>query len=276
MDFSLQEFQLQVSGKPFISSLLNLLKNAKDSKLLQIKVLELIQKWGLKFESQKDIMPNFYETYKVLKDKGCEFPKENKYINTYKQYINIKEPLKNDNALSQEQNLIKLHQQSKKKINNYGKHYLNLNPKIYPTKLQQIVGELPGLLEYVLLDNELIDNCYKEMKGNPHTKIDISIVDLTQTIQDLAVQLRKMVEKRIDDEKLTAICLGILEDLNLLNDRYEDLKNRNPVREFKSSFAGEYAIYDLNNPNNIYVQEEEEESEDDEDGESDDDDDDED
>ena len=65
-----------------------------------------------------------------------------------------------------------------------------------------------------------------------------------------------MLEKRITHERLTAICLGLLDDLDLLSERYNDLLNNQPVRVWKTAFKGEYAIYDLNNPNNIYKNEE--------------------
>lgn len=70
--------------------------------------------------------------------------------------------------------------------NNYGEVSLDLNPSNYPQKLRLIVTELPNLLEYVLLDNEMIDN-FDYSKN----KIDEGIVELTQTIQDIAKNLKK-------------------------------------------------------------------------------------
>lgn len=73
-----------------------------------------------------------------------------------------------------------------KQSNNYGDVRLDLNPSNYPQHLRLIVSELPSLLEYVLLDNEMIDNFdYNK------TKIDEGIIELTQTIQDIAVNLKK-------------------------------------------------------------------------------------
>ena len=153
------------------------------------------------FESKKDIMPNYYETYKVLKEKGCEFPNNEKFVNNYKQYIgdedtNVSTSKKNSivssgNLIkSEEKDIIQQHKEAKEK-NNYGDINLNLNPNNYPKQLRLFVTELPNLLEYVLLDNELIDNFINDRKSNPNKKVDISIIDLTQTIQDLAVNIRK-------------------------------------------------------------------------------------
>lgn len=201
VDKSQLYFQSLIQGKQFLTSLLNLLKNSKGTKDLQIKILELIKKWGVMFESKKDIMPNYYETYKVLKEKGCEFPNNEKLVNNYKQYIgdgdtNVSTSKKSSivssgNLIkSDEKDLIQQHKEAKEK-NNYGDININLNPNIYPKQLRLFVTELPNLLEYVLLDNELIDNFINDRKSNPNKKIDISIIDLTQTIQDLAANLRK-------------------------------------------------------------------------------------
>ena len=201
VDKSQLYLQSLIQGKQFLTSLLNLLKNSKGTKDLQIKILELIKKWGVMFESKKDIMPNYYETYKVLKEKGCEFPNNEKLVNIYKQYIgdedtNVSTSKKSSivssgNLIkSDEKDLIQQHKEAKEK-NNYGDINLNLNPNIYPKQLRLFVTELPNLLEYVLLDNELIDNFINDRKSNPNKKIDISIIDLTQTIQDLAANLRK-------------------------------------------------------------------------------------
>lgn len=201
VDKSQLYLQSLIQGKQFLTSLLNLLKNSKGTKDLQIKILELIKKWGVMFESKKDIMPNYYETYKVLKEKGCEFPNNEKLVNNYKQYIgdedtNVSTSKKSSivssgNLIkSDEKDLIQQHKEAKEK-NNYGDINLNLNPNIYPKQLRLFVTELPNLLEYVLLDNELIDNFINDRKSNPNKKIDISIIDLTQTIQDLAANLRK-------------------------------------------------------------------------------------
>lgn len=201
VDKSQLYLQSLIQGKQFLTSLLNLLKNSKGTKDLQIKILELIKKWGVMFESKKDIMPNYYETYKVLKEKGCEFPNNEKLVNIYKQYIgdedtNVSTSKKSSivssgNLIkSDEKDLIQQHKEAKEK-NNYGDINLNLNPNIYPKQLRLFVTELPNLLEYVLLDNELIDNFINDRKSNPNKKVDISIIDLTQTIQDLAANLRK-------------------------------------------------------------------------------------
>jgi hypothetical protein len=65
----------QVASKEFLTFLIGLLK-IKDFPEMQIKILYLIKKWGQRFESQKDIVPNFYETYNSLRNSNVVFPEK--------------------------------------------------------------------------------------------------------------------------------------------------------------------------------------------------------
>ena len=58
----------------------------KDIPEVQIKLLNLIKKWGIKFENQKNILPNFSDIYKRLKSNGVEFPEYNG--SDYNKYFN--------------------------------------------------------------------------------------------------------------------------------------------------------------------------------------------
>ena len=120
----------------------------------------------------------------------------------------------------------------------------------------------------------MIDNFILELKNNPNKNIDSGIIDLTQTIQDLSVNLRNTVQKSIDHEQLLGICIGILDDLERLSVRYNQLVNKQKVQTFTSVFHEEYSEYDLNNPNsknkkkeNLSVEESEDSGEDDGEGE---------
>jgi len=41
---------------------------------IQEKVISLIQKWGLRFQNDSDILPLFSQVYLALKNKGVPFP----------------------------------------------------------------------------------------------------------------------------------------------------------------------------------------------------------
>ena len=301
IDSSNETFILQIHSKDFLRSLLTLLKVAKEAKNIQIKILYLIKKWGIIFEKEKNKFPNFYEVYKDLKEKGCEFPNDEKIIDNYRNYIGDMKIEKKYSLISNNNNselinskisinekdksnneLIESTQRTKEKSisnrsklkGNYGEILLDLNPKHYPKKFTVLVGELLNLLEYVNLDNIMIDNFILELKNNPNKNIDSGIIDLTQTIQDLSVNLRNTVQKSIDHEQLLGICIGILDDLERLSVRYNQLVNKQKVQTFTSVFHEEYSEYDLNNPNsknkkkeNLSVEESEDSGEDEGEGE---------
>ena len=61
MDNSTLVLHTQIASKNFMSSLLRLLK-LNERPEIQRKTLVLIEKWGIRFEKQKDILPNFSES----------------------------------------------------------------------------------------------------------------------------------------------------------------------------------------------------------------------
>jgi len=77
IDFAVAEGKVPlhtvISSKDFLSNLISVLR-LRDAPEVQVKILYLIQKWGIRFESQKDIIPNFSETYKTLKNNNVIFP----------------------------------------------------------------------------------------------------------------------------------------------------------------------------------------------------------
>lgn len=79
IDEGILAFRIQISSKEFISVLLHLLKFQEHSDI-QNKVLSLIKKWGLKYETYKEQVPNFYLTYAALTKQGICFPKTLTYI----------------------------------------------------------------------------------------------------------------------------------------------------------------------------------------------------
>lgn len=80
MDVSPLYFQVQLSSKSFMTSMLMVLKQGDDYQRIQLKVLYLLEKWGKEFENKSDLVPNFNETYKALLKSGCVFPVNMKYI----------------------------------------------------------------------------------------------------------------------------------------------------------------------------------------------------
>lgn len=75
MDYGKISLHTQVGTKDFLTRLVNLLKT-RDAPSVQVKILFLIEKWGQKFETQKDIIPNFDVYYTTLQKNGIQFPKD--------------------------------------------------------------------------------------------------------------------------------------------------------------------------------------------------------
>ena len=64
-----------ISSKKFFQALLDLLKT-KDIPEVQMKLLGLIQKWGLNFEDKKNVLPNFFNVYNKLRSNNVQFPSD--------------------------------------------------------------------------------------------------------------------------------------------------------------------------------------------------------
>jgi len=62
-----------ISSKEFLQNFVSVLK-VRDAPEVQIKILYLIKKWGVMFEKQKDIIPNFTDTYITLINAKVTFP----------------------------------------------------------------------------------------------------------------------------------------------------------------------------------------------------------
>ena len=73
-----------ISSKKFFQSLLDLLRT-KDIPEVQMKLLGLIQKWGLNFEDKKSALPNFYSVYNKLRNSNVQFP--NDFESNYQIYV---------------------------------------------------------------------------------------------------------------------------------------------------------------------------------------------
>jgi hypothetical protein len=169
----------QISSRDFITFLLTLLKT-KDSPDVQFKILILIKKWGIRFETKRDVIPNFYETYNSLKNNRVVFPEN--VESSYYQYLNSVEnsgvnnnvnessafpdfsnfSISSSEGNKQSTNVVVNNTSSSKNqkeieeknlLNNYGNVRLDLNPENYPKKYRKFVGELETLLNYITLCN---------------------------------------------------------------------------------------------------------------------------
>ena len=82
-----------MSSKKFFQGLLDLLRT-KDIPEVQMKLLGLIQKWGLNFEDKKNVLPNFFSVFNKLRMNNVQFPSD--FESNYQIYIS-ENSTKNDN-----------------------------------------------------------------------------------------------------------------------------------------------------------------------------------
>lgn len=65
----------QLGSKEFMNSLVALLVPQKQlPQKVTDRILALLQKWGLQFEKDRDILPLYSSVYEALKAKGFAFP----------------------------------------------------------------------------------------------------------------------------------------------------------------------------------------------------------
>lgn len=248
----------QISSKHFLTNLISLLKT-RDAPEVQEKILYLIQKWGVRFESQKEILPNFTEVYNSLKKSGVVFPDEN--LCEYPKYIakgdlNISPNISSNNIIqgspnrkpsnvNQNKSPIKSPLKNNKQNEyiyeevaqpNYSKNVnLDLNPDNYDKKYKKFVTELSVLIDNIKLANEMIDNT---QVGTP---VDEGLRTIIHNLRELNNNLVAAIQDKIKNEKLLGICLGINDDINRTFSRYDALKIKKNPGIFISAFEEEYA-----------------------------------
>ena len=196
-----------ISSKKFFLPLINLLK-IKDIPEVQIKLLNLIKKWGIKFENQKNILPNFNDIYTRLKANEIEFPFYNG--SDYNKYFSIN----NDNN----DNDSFYYYASLKNI---------LKKENFEHKYRRLVDFLLNMNEKIKLVNELIDNQIVDNLGKIKIILEKGNEKLKETI----------LCGKLKDDKLMVYTLGTAEDINSTILRIEESdKGSQQIQRFKSYF----------------------------------------
>jgi hypothetical protein len=150
----------QIASTDFLNNLVSTLKN-RNSPQVNDKILYLIEKWAKRFESQKDIIPNFWDKYTMLKKSGVIFP--DNYSSSYHKYLG--EGNYNNDYKSEFKTSDKTYEKSH--TNTYDEPVqsdyrdisipvtaaVDLDPKKYEKKYQQFVMELVTLVDTIVLAN---------------------------------------------------------------------------------------------------------------------------
>ena len=220
---------LYINSKKFFLPLINLLK-IKDIPEVQIKLLSLIQKWGIKFEEQKNIISNFSDIYNRLKNNGVEFPKYNG--TDYNIYLSKKEEEKNNidipNEINDNKDNINIYNNNEDDTFYYIEYLRNiLKEENFQHKYRRLVAFLLKMNENVKKANEYID--LREI--NKLTEIINILNEGNTTLKDT------IIGGRLKDEKLMDFALATNEDIKNTISRGGDLKKGiNDIDKFISSF----------------------------------------
>ena len=219
MDFLIDKGNLSIwtniSTKKFYLSLINLLK-VKNIPHVQIKLLALIKKWGLKFEDKKIIIPNFYDIYFRLNNNGVEFPLYNG--TDYNIYF-----------ITEGKNIDKKIQEKLNEKDSF--YYFESLKKIlkednFEHKYRRLVSFLLKLNENIKLANEYID-----LKDRTNLNEIINILQ-----EGNSTLINTITGGRLKDDKLMEYTLGTIEDINKTLERDEELKNNEEISKFISYF----------------------------------------
>jgi len=231
-----------ISSKKFFQALLDLLRT-KDIPEVQMKLLGLIQKWGLNFEDKKNVLPNFFSVYNKLRMNNVQFPSD--YESNYQQYILENNKNNNYEKNSYNENDYNKDEASEKDEDEEVFYYMDslknvLKVPNFEHKYRRLVNFLVKMHENIQMANLLIDN--REHGG---------LKDIISTLREGNNTLIDTIQGgRLKDEKLMEITLGTTEDINQTLGRDEDIKNGYKPNKFKSYFVINNVIRIKNNPNN--------------------------
>ena len=201
---------VQISDKNFYKSILNLLR-AQNDEQIKLKILSLIKKWGILFQSKRNKIPNFSDIYESLQKNGVVFP--DNYIVSYQKYIgNI---LDNESSIKEE--FIFDYLESLKEV---------LMPEKYEKKYSKLLSYLKLLVENIAFANDLMN--YNLIEG---------VNDIIKSIKKGNNSLIKTMESgKINNANLKEITLGVSKDINKTSNRFEKLTNQGQIEPFISYF----------------------------------------
>ncbi len=207
----------QIAAKNFLVQLINIVKT-RDAPEVQAMILYLIKKWGLKFESYKEILPNFSEFYKALKNSNVTFPDE--IQGGYHKYIGEELPEQNNYV----DDFKDSNQELSAETNSY-----DLNANNYDKKYHKLIGKLSVWVENIILANEIIDNT------EVGSQVDDGLTPVVDNLRSAENELVIYIQEKVKNEKLLGIMLSINDDINKTITRYDTIRARKKPEKFVSN-----------------------------------------
>ena len=216
----------QIAAKAFITSLVSVLKT-RDSPEVQEKILYLIKKWGVRFESYKEILPNFTEIYQGMKNSNVVFP--DKVEPDYYKYIGEDNQEDNNNYSNDFNNNFPEESEG----NSKNSIQLDLNPNNYEKKYATLLQKMQTWIENIKLTNDMIDNT------QVGTQVDDGLKSVVESLRTADGELIVNIQEKVKDEKLLEMLLGINDDINRTMTRYDLVRARKKPDPFFSYFQND-------------------------------------
>ena len=235
-----------ISSKKFFQSLLDLLRT-RDIPEVQMKLLGLIQKWGLNFEDKRSALPNFYSVYNKLRNSNVQFP--NDFESNYQIYISNSNSNNYNKSNNYENKNDEYEDNNSDKEEGETFYYMeSLKDKLkvpnFEHKYRRLVNFLVKMHDNIQMANLIMDS--RERAG---------LKDIINTLREGNNTLIDTISGgRLKDEKLMEITLGTTEDINQTLNRNEDIKNGYKPKKFTSYFVLNNVIPIRNNNKNYRYQ----------------------
>ena len=234
LDFLVDEGNMNIwssiSSKKFFQSLLDLLRT-KDIPNVQMKMLGLIQKWGLNFEDRKNALPNFVAVYNKLRNSNVQFP--NNYESNYQIYVSNNRSSNNyKNNYDNKNDEFEFENENNDKEGGETFYYMEslkdiLKVPNFQHKYRRLVTFLVKMHENIQLANLIMNSGGRS-----------GLKDIINTLREGNNTLIDTINGgRLKDEKLMEITLGTTEDINQTLNRDDDLKNGYKPKKFTSYFV---------------------------------------
>ena len=219
-----------ISSKKFFQSLLDLLRT-RDIPEVQMKLLGLIQKWGLNFEDKRSALPNFYSVYNKLRNSNVQFP--NDFESNYQKYLSNS----NSNNYSKSNNYDSKDDYENENENSDkddGETFFYMDSLKNKLKVPNFEHKYRRLVNFLVKMHENIQMANLLMESGERS----GLKDIINTLREGNNTLIDTISGgRLKDEKLMEITLGTTEDINQTLNRDEDIKNGYKAKKFTSYFV---------------------------------------
>jgi hypothetical protein len=216
----------QIAAKNFLVQLINIVKT-RDAPEVQAMILYLIKKWGLKFESYKEILPNFSEFYKALKNSNVTFPDE--IQGGYQKYIGQEMPSENYENIQNIEKIENIENDNFEQTHQVQNESYDLNPNNYDKKYHKVLDKLSVWVENIILANDIIDNT------EVGSQVDDGLIPVVDNLRSAENELVIYIQEKVKNEKLLGIMLSINDDINKTITRYDTIRARRKPEKFVSN-----------------------------------------